>query len=364
MDYKDTTIKRTLHAYMIPPTNLDDIYEEMTGIDWSSLSIDAGYYTDARVSATLTAVDSNYIRGSYIRITAETEDGETEELGTFAVDNDAGERINGAYVQTFVLISQLYALSLDYCHSTMTIGSGALLLTALNTTLSEAGKTSQDSILTDMLDYRFSSTRILDAGTSRLSRLYELCSLSSNRLEVDGHGRIRVDRYVTPDSRSPKLRLAQSDPRGVIKNGISRQSNWTEIPNRYVVAYDYTTNDNGNSTEHHMYAIATNSAAPARGFIVGEYETISELSPMTQTNLAGIAKQRMAERAGERNEWTINTKYIPGLWEGDVIELEIDDDLDDYTGVRKCLVKNITITGPYLDMEMVLKETSGGDYDD
>ncbi|WP_165055029.1 MULTISPECIES: hypothetical protein [unclassified Adlercreutzia] len=362
MDYKDTTITYTLHAYMIPPTNLDDIYEEMTGVDWSSLSIDADYYTDTRVSATLTTVDGNYIRGSYIRITVEDEDGNEDELGTFAVDNDSGQRINGAYIQTLDLISQLHALSLDFCPDNLVVGSGARLLDAVRTTLQEGGKSEQDSVLTEANDYRFSSTQVLPPGASRLARLYELCSISGNRLEVDGHGRVRLDKYVSPDSKSPRLRLAQNDERGVIKNGISRQSRWAEIPSKYIVAHDYTTSEDGKTSEHHMFAIANNQAAPARGFVVAKYETVSELSPRTTERLEAIAKQRLTEQANERNEWTISTKYIPGLWEGDVIELELDDELDDYTGIRKCLVRSITIDGPYLDMELVLKETSGGDY--
>lgn len=361
-DYKDITIKRTLHAYMIPPTNLDDIYDEMTGVDWSTLSIDEGYYTDTRVSATLTAIDSNYIKGSYIRIIEESENGEKNELGTFAVNNDSGERINGAYVQNFVLISQLHGLSLDYCEDNLVVGSGTFLLNALKTTLTQGGKSNQDMILTNANDYRFSTTQILNPGVSRLARLYELCGISNNRLEVDGHGRIRVDKYILPDAKSPKLRLIQGDDRGIIKDGINRRSNWADIPTRVIVAYDYTTTENNKSVEHHMFATAYNSKAPARGYIVSDYQTVSELSPQTNSALANIAKNRLANKAGEHNEWSFVSKYIPGLHEGDVIELEITDDIDEFTGVKKCLVKSLTISGPYLDMDITLKETSGGDY--
>ena len=359
MDYKDTTAAHTLHAYLIPPTNLDDIYEEMTGIDWSSLSIDCGYYTDARVSATFTAVNDNYIPGAYIRIVEETQGTETE-LGTFAVNNDQTDNVNGADRRSFVLISQLHGLSLGYCPDSMVLGAGSLALTAFGQTLKEGGKDEQDSITNDANDYRLSTSQVLEPGASRLSRLYEIANMSGNRLDVDGHGRVTLKKYQTPDSRSPILRLSQDDERGIIIDGITHTSNWGEVIDNYILAYDYTTTDGDKTTSHHMFAVARNSQAPARGYTVSEYETISELSPQTQTNLTRLAKERAVKNSNEKNEWNFSMKYIPGLWEGDVIELETVD-ADERHEVNKCLVKSMTITGPYLDTEITLKATSGGD---
>lgn len=361
MDYKDTTVIRTLRAYLVPPTDLDDVYEEMTGVDWSSLAITAGYYTDTRVTASLRVVDSNYIKGSYIRITEQAEGDDEREIGTFAVHSDTAKDVNGAHEQTLTLISQLHALSLDACPDLLTVGKGARIKTVVETTLKDGGKNEKDYITTDANDYIFGNTQMLEAGATRLSRLYELAGLSNNRLDVDAHGRITLTKYQTPDSRTPSLRLSQMDERGVILDGMTRESNWAEVPTRVIVAHDYTEGTGDNAKQHHMFAIANNGKAPARGYVVSEYETLTELSPRTQNNLQAIARQRLAEKANDKNEWSFACKYIPGLWEGDVVELETKDSFGEFSGVRKCLVKNIDINGQYLDMDITLKETSGGD---
>ena len=362
MDYRDTTQQITLHAYMIPPTNLDDAYdEELTGIDWSTLSISAGYYTDSRVSGSLTLVNGNYIRGSFVRIIAEFEDGTQQELGTFAVSNDGGERTNGAYIQNLELISILHTLSLDYMPDVLVLGSGSTALDAFKKTLTETGKTESSFNMKSALNYRIANTMVLEAGKTRLSRLFELSSLSDNRLDVDGHGVITLSQYILPDNKTPKYELDTTDERGIIKDGISRSSTWTETPTRSVVAYDYTEGTGDDAVQKHIYGEAWNSKADPRGYWITDYQVVSDLNPATKANLNSIAKANLAEKSTEQNEWTIETKFLPDLWEGDVVNLVINDDFDSYIGTRKCLVKNLDIKGYFLDMTITLKETSGGD---
>ena len=361
MDYKDTTQQITLKAYMIPPANLDDVYDELTGVDWSTLRINAGYYTDARISGSITIVNSNYKRGSFIRFIAEFEDGSEQELGTFAVNNDAGERVNGAYVQSLDLISILHTLSLDYMPDILVLGAGAYALTAFKNILEEVGKTSASYLIKDAIDYRIGTTVALEAGKTRLSRMYELSTMSDNRIDVDGHGRVTLSRYINPADKSPKYELDTSDTRGIIKNGIQRESTWTETPTRVVVAYDYTEGSGDETVQKHMYGEAWNNKADPRGYWITQYETIADMNNPTKSNLDAIAKTKLAEQTLEKNEWTVETKFIPNLYIGDVVNLIITDEFDEYAGTRKCLVKNLDISGAFLDMSITLKETSGGD---
>lgn len=361
MDYRDQRQRRTLHAYMVSPHNLDDTYGEMTGIDWSSLTLSAGYYTDTRVSGALCAVNSNYIKNSFIRIVVEHEDGTAIELGTFAVANDDGQRTNGAYSQQFELISMLHTLSLDYFPDNLVLGKGAMALSVFEKTLTDVGKTKASYIISGARDYRFSNTLVMEAGTSRLSRLFELSNLADNRLDVDGHGRITLKPYTPPDIRTPSFTLDTADPRGVIMGDISRSSTWKDTPTRAVVAYDYTEGEGDKAKQKHMYAIAWNNKTDPRGYWITDYQTISDLNPATKAHLTAKAKENLSAQLGEKTEWTLPSKYIPNLWEGDIVELIVRDELDDYVGARKCLVKSIDITGEFLDMELTLKETSGGD---
>lgn len=361
MDYKDQRQKRTLHAYMIPPTNLDDMYGELTGVMWETLSITAAYYTDARTSGTLQAKNSNYIKNSFIRIVVEDDDGNEQELGTYAVSNDVGRRVNGAYIQTFILVSRLHTLSLDYLPDNLIAGKGTIASTVFKKTLTDVGMDESDYDISCARDYRYGSNMIMEAGASRLSRLFDIAKQSNNRLDVDGHGRVTLTPYVLPNDRTPILTLDTSDKRGIIHDGIDRDSTWKDTPSRSIAVYDYTEASGDDAKKKHMYAIAWNSKADARGYWVTDYQQVNDLNPPTQEKLAAIAKNNMAANLGEKTEWSFTSQFIPDLWEGDVIELIVNDDLDDYTGARKCLVSNIEISGPYLNMDITLKETTGGD---
>ena len=129
MDYKDLTRRVELHAYMVPPTNLDDVYVELEGVDWDSLNISCGYYTDTRVSGSLSVVGGNWIRGSFVRIVMEIpEDDYAQELATFAVSNDDAEYRNGVWVTDLELVSMLHTMSLDLAPSTKAINAGSSIL--------------------------------------------------------------------------------------------------------------------------------------------------------------------------------------------------------------------------------------------
>lgn len=363
MDYRDQRIARTLHAYMVTPTNLDDVRGEIIGVNWDSLDINAGYYTDTRVCASLTLINSNYVRGSFVRITVEI-DGTEHELGTFAVDNDEEELTNSASNVTLNLISTLHTLSLDYAPDALVLGSGALVLEAIQNNLIAAGRSASDWIFTDANDYKMASTVVMESGVSYLSRAYELANQSGNRLDVDGHGRFTLTRYIAPNDKTPSFTLDMGDPRGVIQDGVTRQSNYGESISKAIVAYDYKTGSGDDEQEHHMFAVASNSRAQDRGFTVTDYTTVSELNPPTQSKLNELAQTKLTENSNDINEWTLTSKYIPGIWEGSVIELIASDQFGNYSGSRKCLVKSLDISGRYLDMTMTLKETSGGDSDD
>lgn len=352
----------TLRAEQIPNNNLNDTYGELVGVMWSTLTLTSGYYTDTRQSGTLTTANDNYIEGALIRIIA-TVDNTEYELGTYAVSNDDEELINGTRYRDLTLVSKLHLLSLDYAENVLTIAKGTLATTAIKNVLNNAGLTSQDYVLTGAGDYIFSSTQMIEAGTTKLSRLYNLTSLSNNRLDIDGHGRVTVEQYQTPNDKTAELTLTVADPQGIIKNGITRSSNYAEIIDKVIVEYTYYENDDYDQ-EKRMVATATNNAGATRGYTVASYNAVSDLSPRTQQTLQKIADDKLASLSYTKNEWTINTQYIPGIQEGMIIELVAPDIFGTYKGSRKCLVKSTNITGWNLSTQLTLKETAGGNDDE
>ena len=108
-------------------------------------------------------------------------------------------------------------------------------------------------------------------------------------------------------------------------------------------------------------ANTSHASNAARGYTLTDYHSETELDPPTQAQAQRLAEEYLAKASVELREWKIKTKYLPNIWEGDVINLVVPDGEEEYRGTRKCLVKAIDMAGPYLDMTITLKETASGD---
>ena len=91
-----------------------------------------------------------------------------------------------------------------------------------------------------------------------------------------------------------------------------------------------------------------------------DFRSLSELSPQTVARAQQLANQYLKEQAAELITWELTTTYLP-IWEGDVVDLVINDGMNAYRGVRKCLVKNIELDLATMTMHLTLKETASGD---
>jgi len=356
-------LKRTgeLRAYMIPPTNLDDSFGELTSIDWSASSITAGYYTDTRTSGQLVVVGDGYKRDSFIRIVYTIPEWNYRtEVGTYAVIKDDATRQNGQWRTTLQLHSMLYTLSTDKANRSLVLSRGATALTAIKKQLEDAGR---KYTINDANNYRFSQATVMELGKSRLSRIYELCGLSGNRLDVDGHGNVIVSPYVAPASRASQYEINLASENGIIRPGISRSSNHMETPSSVVVAYKL--NESGKNTKTIIatakVAAGDHADAGVRGYNVVEFYELSDMSPKTGTRALQIAKDKLKAKSIERISWSMECKYLP-LWEGDIVDLIVPDGV--YSGRRKCVVKSVDFKLPYMDMSLVLKETASPDNDE
>lgn len=367
MDWKDLTHSGELRAYLISPNNLDIIEKQLTGIDWPASKLSAAYYSDTRTSGSLTVIGDGWNHDDphtpRVRIVYEIpEKNYFRELGTYIVRNDPQSMQAGKLITELELQSPLYALSLDIPATKKALAPGSLISTAIRSELQAAGF---EYDLSEINEYVIGTLTILEAGKSRLARLFSLAGLSNNRLEVDPHGRIKVTRYVEPDNKTATARIELGDDRGIVYDGIKRASNYLQQPSEATVQYHWTENENGESVEHEITATATVSASSYasranRGYTITDYTSLNEMTPPTYERARQLAEEKLVSASKQKTEWTIRTKYLP-LWEGDVIELVIPYGDRQYRGSRKCLVKNIELETPYMDMELTLKETSGGD---
>lgn len=361
LDWLDQTREDELHAYLVSPTNPDDIYDELQGVDWAASSISCGYYTDTRTSGSLAFVGDNYKpRGAFVRIVYEVPSwGYSRELGTFAPIEDPTTRQNGQWKTTLELHSMPYTMSLDIATCPMQIAAGSNVLTVMERELTAAGRA---YVFKSPNAYIFANPKIMETGKSRLSRMFELCTLSNNRLDVDGHGRMTIEPYVLPTQRPIVATIDLSDPRGIAYDTVTRSTDWLGMPTTAAVSYSYSDNVGGESVTREINAavsvLATNHASKiVRGYNIVDFRQISDLSPATAAAAQKLAKKYLESDSYEKIEWEITCKFLP-IQAGDVIELVVPDGDPLYAGTRRCMVKNIDMSFPHMDMTLTLKETN------
>lgn len=255
IDWPDQRRTDIVTVSMVSPTNLDDIYGELEGVDLSRSSLSAGYYVDTRTDGTLSVIGDGWIRGSFLRIAHSVPEwGYSRDVGTYLVTDDGVSSGNGVARYTLRLQSLLYALSTEKARKPWTVAKGALAKTAMGQLLDSAGRQWRDI---DANDHLFSSPLVMDSGQTLLSRMFALAQQSGNRLDVDGKGYITVSPYSAPDSKVPLLEIDLSDPRGIVHDGMERSTDWLRMPTEAVVSHSYTSSDGGESVRHEISAYAT-----------------------------------------------------------------------------------------------------------
>ena len=362
VDWKDQTRKDRLKFEMVSATNLSHVYGELDGVDLSGSTLDAAYYTDLRTSGRIAVRGDGWVRGSRIRITHEVPDWNySNVLGTYFVTADPASRHHGGWDYELNLESSLKGLSEDRLVRPWTIAQNAMAITAIRKCIGDAR---QPYDVSRARNAKLKTPQVIDSGTERIKALYTLCKLSNNRVDVNGNGTIVVSPYVLPASKTPKFRIDLDDGRGIAFDDLERESDWLSMPNVAAVSHKYS--DRGKQHEINAYAQVSNGAHQSRairGYTITSFESLSEMSPRTAARAQQIARQNLNKEARELVTWTLTTTYIP-VWEGDVVELAVHDGMSAYRGVRKCLVRNVSLDLQHMTMRLTLKETASGDEED
>lgn len=363
MAYDWANLNRTnaLDFVMVSPQNLNIELGKLDGVVRSSSSLSAAYYTDTRTSGKLMYMGDGWIRNSFIRVVYRIPEwGYQRELGTYIVTEDPGTRVNGEWSRTLTLHSALYGLSTDLGAGPWTVKQGSMAKDAIKQMLDSCKRPMRDL---SAKDSRISSPIVYETGTSYLERLFDLCSVTSNRLDVDGRGNVTIAPYVEPKRKSAAFRLDLADARGLVIDGLELTTNYLEMPGRAVVSYQYSETVNGESVQKEINASADatgEQSSGTRGYMVTDYQHLSEMTPATYQRALELAKKRLSEKSNELVEWKVKCLYLP-IWEGDVVELFVHDGPSRYRGVRHCLVKNLELELEHMAMTLTLKETASGD---
>lgn len=362
MDWKDLSRTDKLEFVMVSPQSMDQTLGTLEDVILSKTNVSSMYYTDTRTSASISFMGpEQYIRNSLIRIVHRIPEwGYSKELGTYLVRANPMVREKGTWTASMTLESRLEGLALNLAKEPWTVASGAYIAKAMQQMLSECGVQWR---FDSMNDKKVNSAFVYETGGSYLSRLYDLCSLSNNRLDVDPHGIVTVGAYTAPSAKAPSYRIDLADIHGLAADGITLTSTYMETPNRAIVSYRYSESVNGENVEREITAhkdSTGNNSITARGYVVADYYSVSELEPATYATALNLATSRLMNQQKDKVEWEVTMPYFP-VWEGDVVELIVHDGPAEYQGARHCLVKSQKISLDSMSMDLVLKETASGD---
>lgn len=361
IDWSDLTRRDKLTFQMVSPTNLNQSYGNLECVDLSGSTLSAAYYSDTRTSGTLRIVGGNWRRGSMVRVVHEVPKwGYKRELGTYIVTDDPSTYENGVWVTELELHSKLYGLSLDKHVRPWTIAKNARALKAMEDSLKSAKCPYRK--IGSVKDSTYKSAKVIESGTTRLSALFTLANAAKDRLDVDGHGYVTIEPYVTPASKTASYRIDLASPRGVALDGVRRSTDWLQLPAVSAVSFKHTTTKNGKSTQTEITGTArvssnSHQAHTQRGYTVVNFRSISNLSPATAARANEVAASDLKSESRELVEWELETTYLP-IWAGDVVTLAVHD--GEYRGNRKCLVKSLDLELEHMTMRLTLKETSAG----
>lgn len=362
LDWTDAGKVNRVRALMCDPRDPNRVLGELKGVNLSGSSLDAGYYSDTRTSGKLAVLGDGWIRGSLLRIVHEIPEWRySNVLGTYIVTDDGARRDAGAWHYDMTLQSRLYGLSTDKLNAPWTIAANAYAETAMRQVI--AGAEYYEMVGAPNV-FRFKAPQIMDTGTSRLSALFALANASRSRVDVTPNGDVLVEPYVAPRNRTPKLRIDLRSSRGVASGSLTRTTNWLSMPDEVVVSYKWTETGSGSQTiQREVHGSATvwqrlHQHRSNRGYRVTNHIEVRDLQPATALRAQQLAREYLDRDGGESIEWELTTIYLP-IWEGDVVELYVPDGQEGYTGLRKCLVKSVSLSlDGAMPMKLTLKETS------
>ena len=337
-----------MRVLMVSPQNMDVVVGELEGVVPSSTRLSFSYYSNTRTNGKLDYIGDGWVRGTFLRF---EHDG--RELGTYAVTDESAEIENGAVHHSLELRCALYLLDTDIADQPWLIGGGQSVKSAASQLLKSCSRPYRN----DGNDYSLKSPTVYESGDSQLKRLFSLCDIADNRVEVDGHGLVTIDPYIEPSRRSASFEIDLADPEGSALDGISFSTDYLSLPNRVSVVYRYSESIGGESVSKEVFGRSDaqgNLSKQTRGYVVSDFRVVDEMNPPTAARAQEMAAEIMGN-VGEQVEWRLRIINAP-ITAGDVVDLIVHDGPQGHTGRRKCLVKNMDVELQYMKQTVTLKE--------
>jgi len=314
-DWKDPRNDIELRAWEIDPWNLNVVRSEITGLIPASCSIDTGYYSDTRASAKICALDFEIEDGSWIRLALEVPNtGYTEELFTGPVASIQTTEVADSQKTVWEAQSAVWAISEDMQASHWTVGKGSSASSVINKVCSAVGKS---YLFSGFHEYTFGQTVTYEVDDSFANILFDVCDRSSNRMDVDGHGRLVFSRYYAPSARSADWTLDERDARSLIVDVGDEEDSPGDAYGRAIVICK-----NGDKEVLGQANVSATHRASSqkRGYLRSKVYTESDLSPATAARASSKAREYLADICTTKRELTITCMWFP-VCAGDMLRL-------------------------------------------
>lgn len=315
MDWTSTNRIDRFTFELVDPNDLSGCRGWLTGVTKASLTF--GYYTDTRVSGTLTAydIDDEWIENSLIRIHhfVDSENYENE-LATCFVEDISRVYEHGVYRYDFTLRSTLWRLEDDILTSNLTLAKNSYSKDALKKIFNKCGATY--SIASSCANYKYKKAVVYEAGSTLLSDAFGVCDQMNSRLDVNGHGTLTVKPYTAPS----KLSAIDDIDDSMIVGSITKTDGFYSVANRALVIYS---NGSKTITGYADMASTNQMAYGRRGKRVVDVYNLSDMSPANSTQATKLAKSYLANNVSTTT-YSMQTLYYP-LNTGEVLNIRFDD---------------------------------------
>lgn len=309
MDWKSTRRLDRFEYELVDPNDIDTSRGFLAGV--VSCSITLGYYTDTRAQASLEFVDGEYIENSLIRIHHYVDEWNYHnELGTFFVDEITPSFSNGANAYSVEMSSMLARVSEDYLPNNLAVPTRKSTNELLKELFNNYGV---DYSFKTGIGSTYNEPTVYEVGENVLSVMFEIADKGNCRLEVDGHGIVNVESYVSPSDRSQIDVIDET----MLFGEIVETSDFYSVPNRAIV------HSKQNDTVVSGFADAPSSSPTARsrrGRRITKVYSVNDLKPFTNSQASAQAKRYLDNIDDVSTEIEVNSIYIP-LIPGEVVNL-------------------------------------------
>ncbi len=355
-DWADGELRHLLVAELVDPRDHSQSLGALE-VAPSGCRMTEGYYTDTRVSASLSVPDwSAYDGFAWVRLRhEELRSGWSETMMTGIVWDEGVSESSGALRASPTVVSALKALDADAIPCPLVMGQGGRALSAAAKVCSDVGRPWR--ALPGATDYRFTDPRVWDAGTSRISVLFDLLELAGDRLGVDPDGVVTAARYVEPSRREPSMTLDALDPHGVVlATEMRRSSDSHQVPGRSIATWKGTVGEGDDRRDEQVggYADVGSShfASPGRrGYVVSEVHQVNDMAePRTVAHAQRLARGFLPGDSAGTDEWEVECLWVP-LHQGDAVDFR-----PPVGGPRLCLVKAVDVDLGAWTERLTLKE--------